>query len=79
MLAAGYLFPIIYRAFWRSSPDHTRFGEADVRMVAPIAITAVLALVWGIVPDMPLGFLELASTVAENAFAPPVAIAGGAP
>ena len=79
VLAAGYLFPIIYRAFWRSSPDHTRFGEADVRMVAPIAITAVLALVWGIVPDMPLGFLELASTVAENAFAPPVAIAGGAP
>ena len=79
VLAAGYLFPIIYRAFWRSSPDHTRFGEADVRMVAPIAITAVLALVWGIVPDMPLGFLELASTVAENAFAPPVAIGGGAP
>lgn len=79
VLAAGYLFPVIYRAFWRSSPDHTQFGEADVRMVAPIAITAVLALVWGIVPDMPLGFLELASTVAEDAFAPPVAIAGGTP
>ena len=79
VLAAGYLFPVIYRAFWRSSPDHTRYGEADVRMVAPIAVTAVLAFVWGIVPDMPLGFLELASTVAADAFAPPVAIAGGAP
>ena len=34
LLAAGYLFPIVIRAFLRSSPDHTRYGEADVRMVA---------------------------------------------
>ena len=79
VLAAGYLFPVVYRAFWRSSPDHTRYGEADVRMVVPIAITAVLALVWGVAPNFPLGFLELASTVASDAFAPPVAIARGTP
>ena len=80
LLAAGYLFPVVIRAFLRSSPDHTRYGEADVRMVAPIAVTAVLALVWGVAPDLPLGFFELASTVAADAFkAPPVALAGGTP
>ena len=79
LLAAGYLFPIVIRAFLRSSPDHTRYGEADVRMVAPIAVTAVLALVWGIAPDLPLGFFELASTVADAAFPQSVALAGGTP
>ena len=68
LIAAGYLFPIVVRAFLRSSPDHTRYGEADMRMVAPIAVTAASALVWGIAPDMPLGFFELASTVADAAF-----------
>ena len=48
-------------------------------MVAPIALTAVLALVWGIAPDLPLGFFELASTVADAAFPPSVAIAGVTP
>ncbi len=79
ILSAGYLFPIIIRAFARRSPDHTRFGEADVRMVAPIALTAVLALVWGVAPDFPLSFFELASTVAADAFPPSVALAGGTP
>lgn len=79
VLSAGYLFPIVIRAFGRRSPDHARFGEADVRMVAPIALTAVLALVWGVAPDLPLGFFELASTVAADAFPPPVALAGGTP
>jgi multicomponent Na+:H+ antiporter subunit D len=79
LIASGYLFPIVIRAFLRSSPDHTRYGEADMRMVAPIAVTAVLALVWGIAPDLPLGFFELASTVAADAFPQSVALAGGTP
>ena len=78
LLAAGYLFPIVIRAFGRRSPDHPRYGEADIRMVAPIAITAILTLVWGIAPDLPFGFFELASSVAADAFALPVAVAGGA-
>ena len=79
LISSAYLFPIVIRAFLRSSPDHTRYGEADVRMVAPIALTAALALVWGIAPDLPLGFFELATTVAADAFAPQVALAGGTP
>ena len=79
LIASGYLFPIVIRAFLRSSPDHTRYGEADMRMVVPIAVTAVLALVWGVAPDLPLGFFELASTVADAAFPQSVALAGGTP
>ena len=77
VLSAGYLFPIVIRAFARRSRDHAQRGEADVRMVAPIAITGVFALILGIAPDFPLGFFELASTVAADAFPLPVAIAGG--
>ena len=79
ILSAAYLFPIVIRAFGRSSPDHARYGEADVRMVAPIAVTGVFALVWGIAPNLPLGFFDLASSVADAAFGHPGALAGGTP
>ena len=79
VLSAAYLFPIVIRAFGRSSPDHAKYGEADVRMAAPIAVTGVFALVWGIAPDLPLGFFDLASSVAEAAFAQHGALAGGTP
>ncbi len=79
ILSAAYLFPIVIRAFGRSSPDHARYGEADVRMVAPIAVTGVFALVWGIAPNLPLGFFDLASSVAAAAFPQSGALAGGTP
>ena len=79
VLSAAYLFPIVIRAFGRSSPDHAKYGEADVRMVAPIAVTGVFALVWGIAPNLPLGFFDLASSVADAAFGQPGALAGGVP
>ena len=44
----------------------------------PLAITGVLALVLGIVPNVPFAFLELASDVADAAFGAG-ATAGGAP
>ena len=68
VLSAAYLFPIVIRAFGARSPTFPQFGEADVRMVAPIAVVAALALVWGVAPDLPLGFFELASSVAADAF-----------
>ena len=71
VLSAAYLLPIVVRAFWRTSPDHTSYGEADLRMVVPIVLTGILALVWGVVPDVPLGFFELASRVAADAFPVP--------
>ncbi len=79
VLSAAYLFPIVIRAFGRSSPDHARYGEADVRMVAPIAVTGVFALVWGIAPNLPLGFFDLASSIADAAFPQSGSLAGGTP
>ena len=79
ILSSAYLFPIVIRAFGRSSPDHARYGEADVRMVAPIAVTGVFALIWGLAPDLPLGFFSLASSIAAAAFPQSGALAGGTP
>jgi multicomponent Na+:H+ antiporter subunit D len=68
VLSAAYLFPIVVRAWWGRSPYFTRYGEADMRMVVPLAITGVLALVLGIVPNVPFSFFDLASDVASGAF-----------
>jgi len=68
VLAAGYLFPIVIRAFWRNSTDHIHYHEADLRMVVPLAITGVLALFLGIAPDAPFHFFQLASDVATASF-----------
>ena len=70
VLSAGYLFPIVARAFWQNSASFTwsgRSGEASLKMVVPLAITGALALIWGIVPNLPFSFLSLASRVANGA------------
>jgi multicomponent Na+:H+ antiporter subunit D len=78
VLAAGYLFPVVYRAFCKRSPDHVAYGEADMRMVAPLAITGVLALFLGIAPNLPFSFFDLASEVARTAFDQGIPITWGA-
>jgi multicomponent Na+:H+ antiporter subunit D len=65
VLSAAYLFPIVYRAYWRPSVNFPRFSEAPVLMVAPLSLTALLALAWGLVPDLPFSFLSLATSVAD--------------
>ena len=70
ILSAGYLFPIVARAFWRTSPSFTWSGwtgEASLKMVVPLVATALLALLWGMAPDLPFSFLSLASQVANGA------------
>lgn len=77
VLAAGYLFPIVARAFWHSSADHVRYQEADMRMVVPLAVTGVLALFLGIAPNIPFHFFDLASSVADSSFHTIGLVAGG--
>jgi multicomponent Na+:H+ antiporter subunit D len=54
LLTAGYLFPIVFRAFIRPLPDGSSGarlglgGEASPLMVAPIAVTAALGLALGL-------------------------------
>jgi multicomponent Na+:H+ antiporter subunit D len=61
LLNAAYLFPIVIRAFFRSSPEHTRMNEASWFMVGPILVTASLAVLLGVWPDALFQFFSVAS------------------
>ena len=72
LLNAGYFFPIVIRGFFRP-PAKTEEGghthptsEASPWMVVPLCLTAALALVFGIMPDFPLPFFDLARQIAES-------------
>jgi multicomponent Na+:H+ antiporter subunit D len=73
LLNAGYLFPIVIRAFLRSSPEHTRYDEASWFMVGPIVVTAALAILLGTFPDALFGFFGVASQAVA------AVVAGGVP
>ena len=64
VLNAAYLFPIILRA-WAPSSAPLRYGEASLFMVAPLSLTAALALFLGIFPDVGFKFYTLASAVGD--------------
>jgi formate hydrogenlyase subunit 3/multisubunit Na+/H+ antiporter MnhD subunit len=66
LLAAAYLLPVIFRAFLRRPPNFSDFSEAPPLMVTPLLLTAALTLAWGLAPDIPLHFLELARGVAVS-------------
>jgi multicomponent Na+:H+ antiporter subunit D len=73
LLNAAYLFPIVIRAFFKSSKDFTKFDEASPLMVLPLLSTAAFALLLGIYPDGILHFYSLSSEAARSVFK------GGAP
>jgi len=60
-LNAGYLFPIVIRAFFKSSKDFTKFDEAAPLMVLPLLFTAAFSLLLGIYPDGIFHFYSLIS------------------
>lgn len=66
LLNAGYLFPIIYRAFFRSSDRFQKFNEASPLMVVPLLLTAALSLMLGLFPDGIFHFYRLAFDVAAS-------------
>ncbi|MBD3219941.1 monovalent cation/H+ antiporter subunit D family protein [bacterium] len=70
VLNAAYFFPIVHQAFFRSSDEYPRFGEASPLMVVPLALTAVVSLVLGLVPNLGAHAWDLASKAA-------VAVIGG--
>ena len=61
LLNAGYLFPIVIRAFFKSSKDFTKFDEAPPLMVLPLLFTAAFSLLLGIYPDGIFHFYSLSS------------------
>lgn len=48
LLTAAYVLPIVYRAFFKPLPAGTTHGEAPALMVAPLCVTAGLALLLGL-------------------------------
>jgi multicomponent Na+:H+ antiporter subunit D len=70
LFTAGYLFPIVYRAFFKPLPDDSPKGEASPLMVVPLCITAATGLLLGL-GDL-FGVYGLAGDVAAD-------VTGGAP
>jgi len=66
LLNAAYLVPIVTRAFFRSSPEHTGFNEASLLMVAPIFVTMLLSLLLGIYPDGLFQFFSISEAIVES-------------
>lgn len=68
-LNVGYLFPIIYRAYFEKGGDELKkYGEASPFMVVPLMITAVLSVIFGLFPNLFFHFFELASNIATTIF-----------
>ncbi|MDD5605049.1 MAG: monovalent cation/H+ antiporter subunit D family protein [Dehalococcoidales bacterium] len=66
LLNAGYFFPIVYRAFFKNSPDGDGTKEASPIMLMPIVVTAGLSLFLGIFPDGIFHFFNLAENIARQ-------------
>jgi len=66
LLNAGYLFPIVIRAFFKSSKDFNKLNEAPVLMLIPLLVTAAFALLLGIYPDGLFHFYSLSSETAMS-------------
>ncbi|MBM3182503.1 MAG: monovalent cation/H+ antiporter subunit D family protein [Chloroflexi bacterium] len=69
LLNAGYLFPIVWRAFFVQSRKHVKFAEASALLLAPLVLTALGSLFLGLVPNGIFHFYSLASNVATSVLA----------
>lgn len=69
ILNAAYFFPIVIRGFFmpaaKSDGEPVR-GEASPLMVVPLCLTALLAVVFGLFPNFPIAFFDLAKEVVES-------------
>ncbi|MDD2251379.1 MAG: monovalent cation/H+ antiporter subunit D family protein [Dehalococcoidales bacterium] len=66
LLNAGYFFPIVYRAFFKSPSDNTGKNEAPALMLIPIMVTAGLSLLFGLFPDGIFHFFNLAQNAVSQ-------------
>ncbi len=66
LLNAAYLFPVVYRGFFRSSGKFKGLGEASPFMVVPLCATAVLSVVFCLFPNLFFGLFDLAAATVEG-------------
>ena len=54
LLNAGYFLPIVFRAFFRPSPENAHGGEAPWPIVLALTITSATAILMFLMPEIPL-------------------------
>ena len=70
LLCAGYLLPVVYRAFFRPSPNgQTNYAEASLWMVIPLCLTALASLLLGLFPNGAVHLFEVSTRAAQAVFA----------
>jgi multicomponent Na+:H+ antiporter subunit D len=70
LLNVAYFLPIVRSAFFEGPREPVRFDEPGMALWLPLALTATLALVLGLVPDAGLHFYSLAWKAARAIAAP---------
>jgi multicomponent Na+:H+ antiporter subunit D len=66
LLNIAYFFPIVYAAFFRTSPDFPERAEARPALLIPLCTTATLSLILGIWPNAGFRLWDLARAVASG-------------
>lgn len=68
LLSFSYLMPVSFNAFFKKNEhgDFKEYGEASKMMLIPLMITAVLAVILGIMPNFGGHFFDLATTAAQS-------------
>lgn len=66
LLNAGYLFPIVHRAYFRKGENLEGHGEASPFMVVPLVITAIMSVLIGLQPDILFHFFDLAALISQS-------------
>ena len=78
LLNFAYFFPIVYTGFFGGEKGPYSFREPRALIWVPLAATAVISIVLGILPNYGLNFYELARRAAESILAAgSIMMAGG--
>ena len=72
LLALAYLMPVVLVAFKKEidNPDFRSFGEANLCMLIPMVITAVISILFGIWPNLGLHLFDLSLMAGNSIFTP---------
>jgi len=62
LLAVVYLMPVVMLAFKsdKQNPEFEKFGEADLRMLIPLVMTAIISMLFGLIPNFGLHLYDFA-------------------
>ncbi|MBM4160567.1 MAG: monovalent cation/H+ antiporter subunit D family protein [Ignavibacteria bacterium] len=66
LLSAGYLIPIVYRAFFRPMAGEKGTREASALMVVPLVLTATLSVALGLAPNLFVHLHDLAMNISRS-------------